>query len=126
MSPEEELAARERKRSVKFKDKEVVKRISESENPEFNGSTLEGDQEAPVSDADNVTRKGEEDERKNITNGNGNFEKEEAISMNNGALRCEWSLDIFVINLSAQICYRVGESILTLHSVIFRFIIFEY
>ena len=29
--------------------------------------------------------KGEEDERKNITNGNGNFEKEEAISMNNGA-----------------------------------------
>ena len=79
MSPEEELAARERKRSVKFK------RISESENPEFNGSTLEGDQEAPVSDVDNVTRKGEEDERKNITNGNGNFEKEEAISMNNGA-----------------------------------------
>jgi len=85
MSPEEELAARERKRSVKFKDKEVVKRISESENPEFNGSTLEGDQEAPVSDVDNVTRKGEEDERKNITNGNGNFEKEEAISLNNGA-----------------------------------------
>merc|ERR1719370_2337332 len=35
MSPDEELAARERKRSVKFKDKEVVKRISESENPEF-------------------------------------------------------------------------------------------
>ena len=85
MSPEEELAARERKRSVKFKDKEVVKRISESENPELNGSTLEGDQEAPVSDADNVTGKGEEDERKNITNGNGNFEKEEAVSMNNGA-----------------------------------------
>ena len=85
MSPEEELAARERKRSVKFKDKEVVKRISESENPEFNGRTLEGDQEAPVSDADNVTRKGEEDERKNITNGNGNFEKEEVVSMNNGA-----------------------------------------
>ena len=41
MSPEEELAARERKRSVKFKDKEVVKRISESENPEFNGSSQE-------------------------------------------------------------------------------------
>merc|ERR1719192_1150564 len=66
MSPEEELAARERKRSVKFKDKEVVKRISESENPEFenpefenpefNGSILEGDQEAPVSDVDIVTR----------------------------------------------------------------------
>ena len=82
MSPEEELAARERKRSVKFKDKEVVKRISESENPECNGSTLEGDQEAPV---DNVTRKGEEDERKHITNGNGNFEKEEAVSINNGS-----------------------------------------
>ena len=87
MSPEEELAARERKRSVKFKDKEVVKRISESENPEFNGSTLERDHEAPVtvSDVDTVTRRGEEDERKNITNGNGNFEKEEAVSMNNGA-----------------------------------------
>ena len=87
MSPEEELAARERKRSVKFKDKEVVKRISESENPELNGSTLDRDHEAPVtvSDVDTVTRRGEEDERKNITNGNGNFEKEEAVSMNNGA-----------------------------------------
>jgi len=29
-------------------------------------------------------------------------------------------------NFSVQICYQVGDSILTLHSVIFRFIIFEY
>ena len=36
--------ARERKRSVKFKEREVVSRISESETSDLNGGTMEGDE----------------------------------------------------------------------------------
>ena len=54
MSPEEEVVARERKRSVKFKDREVVSRISESENSDLNHGGAVEEVKAPENETQDV------------------------------------------------------------------------
>ena len=90
MSPEEEVVARERKRSVKFKDREVVSRISESENSDLNGATVEGDkaQENETQDVNRVNSTnggGEEENRITVGNGNPGGSKEETAVAVNGS-----------------------------------------
>ena len=90
MSPEEEVVARERKRSVKFKDREVVSRISESETSDLNGgTTVEGVKvsESETQGVNPVISNGEGEEENRITVGNGNTggSKEEAAVTVNGA-----------------------------------------
>ena len=78
--------ARERKRSVKFKDREVVSRISESETSDLNGGATEG---VKVPDTETHTENhgisnGGEEEGNRITVENRNPEgsKEASVAIN--------------------------------------------
>ena len=66
--------ARERKRSVKFKEREVVSRISESEASDLNGGAEEGDkvQGNETQDVNHFIRNGGGEVENIITVGNGN------------------------------------------------------
>ena len=84
LSPEEEVVSRERKRSVKFKEREVVSRISESETSDLNLAAVE---EKETQDENHVIRNGGAEEESIITVGNGNIgaSKEESAVTVNGA-----------------------------------------
>lgn len=87
--------ARERKRSVKFKEREVVSRISESETSDLNGVAEEGDKVPgnEPQDVNHVIRNGGGEVENNITvhlhgevgNGNPGGAKEESTVAINGA-----------------------------------------
>ena len=81
--------ARERKRSVKFKEREVVSRISESETSDLNGGAEEGDKVLgnEPQDVNHVIRNGGGEVENNITVGNGipGGAKEESAVAVNGA-----------------------------------------
>ena len=85
LSPEEEVVARERKRSVKFKDREVVSRISESETSDLNGGATEG---VKVPDTETLENHGisnggeEEGNRITVENGNPEGSKEASVAVN--------------------------------------------
>ena len=77
--------ARERKRSVKFKDREVVSRISESETSDLNGGATEG---VKVSDTETLENHGisnggeKEGNRITVENGNPEGSKEASVAVN--------------------------------------------
>ena len=81
--------ARERKRSVKFKEREVVSRISESETPDLNGGAEEGDKVPgnETQDVNHFIRNGGGEVENIITVGNGNpgGSKDESTVAVNGA-----------------------------------------
>ena len=89
LSPEEEVVARERKRSVKFKEREVVSRISESDTSDLNVGTVEGNKipENETQDVNHVISNGggEEENRITVSNGNSGGLKEETAVTVNGA-----------------------------------------
>ena len=89
LSPDEEVVARERKRSVKFKEREVVSRISESETSDLNGGAEEGDKVLgnEPQDVNHVIRNGGGEVENNITVGNGipGGAKEDSAVAVNGA-----------------------------------------
>ena len=90
VSPEEEVVARERKRSVKFKDREVVSRISESENSDLNHGGAVEEVKAPENETQDVNVNstkggGEEETRITLENGNSGGSKEETAVIVNGA-----------------------------------------
>ena len=79
--------ARERKRSVKFKEREVVSRISESDTSDLNVGTVEGNKipESETQDVNRVISNGGGEEKNRITVGNGNsggLKEETAVPVN--------------------------------------------